>query len=496
PQNALDPQLLRMFLDEARLMARLSHPNIPQVSAVDDGAEGAIPYFVMEYVHGTDLRGVLNAAGPGPLPLEQALQIAAAVAAGLHHAHEHRGSAGQSLEIVHRDISPSNVLINFDGGVKITDFGVAKWSEQKSFTHQGQLKGKFAHMSPEQCRGEPLDRRSDVFALGTLLYEMTTGQPAFAADSEYELLRQIVSRDAPAPRIPDAVFPAQLEEIVMKSLRRDRADRYATAQHLQLDLEAFAREHRLVVSPVALAGYVETLFGAQVTQWRQAMASGRITAEHQDPPWGRGSPDQRSAGATANLALAGPRTVTDAFAGVPGQLAEPEGTGARHSPPGAREAPRQREGSGTGRVLAYGGVFAASLALLLVTTELTSRWQRPSLPASLRRDPMIRAPAPGLAVSEHPGPTPATASPSGAVPSSPAVPLHVPSTRRGREITARTARPDSSRPTGRSPLPGRVARIGLSLSPSPSPSVYPALQDVGVIAAPVKVWDPDSPVPP
>lgn len=539
PQNALDPQLLRMFLDEARLMARLSHPNIPQVTAVDDGAEGAVPYFVMEYVHGTDLRGVLNAAAPGPLPLEHALQIAAAVAAGLHHAHEHRGSAGQLLEIVHRDISPSNVLVNFDGGVKITDFGVAKWSEQKSFTHQGQLKGKFAHMSPEQCRGEPLDRRSDVFALGTLLYEMTTGRPAFAADSEYELLKQIVSRDAPAPRIPGAVFPAQLEEIVLKSLRRDRADRYATTQHLQLDLEAFAREHRLVVSPVALAGYVETLFGAQVTQWRQAMASGRIAAEPQDQYWGGGSTDQRSAGVTPGPALAGPRTVTDAFAGVPGPAAELEGNRARHSPPGSMrppgegETPGHADRSGTRRMLAYGGVLAAGLALLLAATELTSRWQRPSLPASLRRDPMIRAPAPGLAVSEPPGPPPATASPSGAVPSSPAVPLQVPSTRRGREITARTVRPDSSRPTGRSPLPGRVARIESSpvgaskltagpgelaatgparLSPppperpsvaesappasSPSPSVSPALQDVGVIAAPVKVWDPDSPVPP
>ena len=540
PQNALDPQLLRMFLDEARLMARLSHPNIPQVTAVDDGAEGAIPYFVMEYVHGTDLRGVLNAAAPGPLPLEHALQIAAAVAAGLHHAHEHRGSAGQLLEIVHRDISPSNVLVNFDGGVKITDFGVAKWSEQKSFTHQGQLKGKFAHMSPEQCRGEPLDRRSDVFALGTLLYEMTTGQPAFAADSEYELLKQIVSRDAPAPRIPGAVFPVQLEEIVLKSLRRDRADRYATTQQLQLDLEAFAREHRLVVSPVALAGYVETLFGAQVTQWRQAMASGRIAGEHRDPYAGGGSTDGRSAGVTPGPALAGPRTVTDAFAGVPGQPQEPKGNRARHSrpgstrPPGEREPSRHADRSGTRRVLAYGGVLAAGLALLLLATELTSRWQRPSLPPSLRGDPMIRAPAPGLAASEHPGPPATTASPSGAVPSSPAVPLQVPSTRRGREITARTVRPDSSRPTGRSPLPGRIARtesspVGASnltagppgelaatepARPTPppagppsvaqsapptssrSPSVSPSLQDVGVIATPVKVWDPDSPVPP
>ena len=109
------------------------------------------------------------------------------------------GENGQPLEIVHRDISPSNVLISFSGAVRVTDFGVAKWAEQRSFTHHGQLKGKFAHMSPEQCRGEPLDRRSDVFALGTLLYEMITGAPPFVAESEYELLTQIVSRDAPPP---------------------------------------------------------------------------------------------------------------------------------------------------------------------------------------------------------------------------------------------------------------------------------------------------------
>ncbi|MEO7669241.1 MAG: serine/threonine-protein kinase, partial [Polyangia bacterium] len=317
PQHALDPQLLRMFLDEARLMARLSHPHVPQVTDVDDGGGGEVPcnpyfpYFVMEYVHGTDLRGVLNAAG-GPLPLEQALAITGAVAAGLHHAHEHRGTSGQAMDIVHRDVSPSNVLLSFDGGVKITDFGVAKWAEQKSHTHHGQLKGKFAHMSPEQCRGEALDRRSDVFALGTLLYEMTTGHPPFSADSEYDLLTQIVSRDAPAPRRPGEIYPAALETIVMKALRRDRNDRYASTQELQLDLESFARERRLVVSPVALAGYLESLFGAQVTEWREALASGKSLVDHLGRLSGLtpGAPMTEDGAAAARTT----RTATDAFA--------------------------------------------------------------------------------------------------------------------------------------------------------------------------------------
>src|SRR6185295_17865508 len=139
--------------------------------------------------------------------------IATGVAAGLHHAHELRADDGRPLDIVHRDVSPSNVLVSFDGSVKVTDFGVAKWLQQKSFTYQGQLKGKFAHMSPEQCRGEALDRRSDVFALGTLLYEMATGRTPFVAESEYDLLTQIVSRDAPRPERPGQSYPEALAKI-------------------------------------------------------------------------------------------------------------------------------------------------------------------------------------------------------------------------------------------------------------------------------------------
>src|SRR5216110_1462530 len=198
PQHALDPQLLRMFLDESRLMARFGHANLPLVTDVSDGTGDDVPFFVMEYVAGVDLRDLLRAAR-GALPVEHVATIGAGVAAGLHHAHELRADDGRPLEIVHRDVSPSNVLVSFDGGVKVTDFGVAKWLQQRSFTYQGQLKGKFAHMSPEQCRGEPLDRRSDVFAVGTLLYEMATGEPPFQADTELELLSKIASQDAAWP---------------------------------------------------------------------------------------------------------------------------------------------------------------------------------------------------------------------------------------------------------------------------------------------------------
>src|SRR6185436_8888651 len=179
PQHALDPELLRMFLDEARLSATLTHPHVTEV--YDFGTDGEAPFFAMEYVLGSNLRELMKAHA-APLPLAQAVGIVAAAAAGLHYAHEKRGPGGEPLHIVHRDVSPSNVLVSYDGAVKVSDFGIAKWTLQRTQTQEGALKGKFAYMSPEQCRGKPLDARSDVFALGTILYELTTGVGPFAAE--------------------------------------------------------------------------------------------------------------------------------------------------------------------------------------------------------------------------------------------------------------------------------------------------------------------------
>ena len=527
PQHALDPQLLRMFLDEARLMARLSHPNVPQVTDVDDGE---VPYFVMEYIHGTDLRGILNAAG-GALPIEIALMIGTAIAAGLHHAHEQRGTGGQPLEIVHRDVSPSNVLVSFDGGVKVTDFGVAKWAEQKSFTHQGQLKGKFAHMSPEQCRGESLDRRSDVFALGTLIYEMTTGAPPFVAESEYELLTQIVQRDAPPPVRPGEEYPAALRDIVMKSLHRSRDDRQSSAQDLQLQLEAFAREYRLVVSPVALAEYLETLFGARVTEWREALKSGQTLVDLLEKRAGRTATGVDGGVGGARLASGADRTATDVF--TLGQTAAPADD--TITPANASTATAPRGKRGVGRNVAIGMVAAGALALLLVATEATSRWQRGSRglsgsPLPARVEPPVPGPAPpaGVAPTGAPPPlattpantTPAPADGTAAAGTGPTV------TRRGRDaaVPARGTRRElvagsrratstasadaapvldrSRSPAGEPPPAGGPAPASL---PAPTAAPVPTAPAVPVSpksttppapAAPVKVWDPDSPVPP
>ncbi|HEY4187164.1 MAG TPA: serine/threonine-protein kinase [Polyangia bacterium] len=464
PQHALDPQLLRMFLDESRLMARFAHPHLPHVLDVNDGVDDEVPFFVMEYVAGVDLRDILRAAD-GPLPIEQLVALGAGVAAGLHHAHELRDEEGRSLEIVHRDVSPSNVLVSFDGGVKVTDFGVAKWLQQKSFTYQGQLKGKFAHMSPEQCRAEPLDRRSDIFALGTLLYEMATGEPPFKADSEFELLSQIVSQDAPWP--PGEVAP-ELAAIIMRSLHRDRNQRYDTAQEIQLAIESFAREQRLVASPVGLAAYVASLFPERVEAWRSSAGSSRSEVVRGGPP-----------------ELTAARTATDTFA-LEKTLVSTTGEQAVLVLPVPVAAPSRRRwliasGFSAAALLAALGIYAAERPAEVVrdTAARATTVPHPEVP------PAKPAPAPSPALAEK--------SPTADEPT-PAEATRPERTRAGRTRKSRKETAVAPSPVDEAPhqvvAPAAVVPEAPPVSPSPprpSPPPHPAQ---------TKVWDPDSPVPP
>jgi serine/threonine protein kinase len=260
PQFAQNRDFVSMFLDEARLSATLQHPNIAQVH--DIGQWHGSYFFTMEYIHGQDIRGVLQAAARRHqrIPLAQALTMIAGASAGLHAAHEKRSLDGRPLQIVHRDVSPSNVLVSYDGAVKVVDFGVAKAAQRQTETRTGTLKGKIAYMSPEQCLGKPLDRRSDIFSIGILLYELTTGRRLFKGEAEFGVMQRIVSEDVTPPSHLVASYPPELEKIVIKALRRDRDERYATAQDLQLDIEHFAGNHRLTLSQVMLARFMQTLF--------------------------------------------------------------------------------------------------------------------------------------------------------------------------------------------------------------------------------------------
>jgi len=260
PHLAENADFVQMFLDEARIVAQLDHPNVAQVYDIGE-AEGSY-FFTMEYVAGQDLRHVMRAArSAGGLPLEQALFVVHEVAAGLHHAHEKLGSDGERLGIVHRDVSPANVLLTYEGAVKIVDFGVAKARTQSRETQAGTIKGKVAYMSPEQCMGEGVDARSDVFALGVVLYELTVGARPYVARTDYELIMQVAAGNLPAPSTRRPGYPAALEAVVMKALARDRAARWSSAEEFGLALAEVAEQLGLRLSAVGMRRFMRTLFG-------------------------------------------------------------------------------------------------------------------------------------------------------------------------------------------------------------------------------------------
>lgn len=272
-----DERRSQMLFAEARLAASLQHANIVQV--LDVGREQGTVFIAMEFLHGHDLRTIAKHDG-GKLPIETAVAVMLAACAGLHYAHEQRDEHGLPLEIVHRDVSPSNVFVTYDGLIKLIDFGIAKATTLPSETQLGTIKGKPGYMSPEQCEGEPLDRRSDVFNLGIMLYELTLGRAPFRAETEYLTCRKIVEHDPPAPTTIDPAYPPALEAIVMRALRKDRRDRYATALEMQEELAAFARASSLDVSQWRLISFMSSRFAAELAAWHEAKQGGESLEDY------------------------------------------------------------------------------------------------------------------------------------------------------------------------------------------------------------------------
>src|SRR5688572_6299744 len=264
-----EPRYVKMFLDEARLAASLHHHNIVQVN--DIGEEGGEYFFAMEYVHGEDARTLLIEASQRgqQIPIEHIVTIVTGAAAGLHHAHEQRGPDGQPFNIVHRDVSPANILVGYDGAVKVADFGIALATHRAEQTQSGVLKGKVAYMSPEQCNCEPVDRRSDVFSLGIVLYELATVRPCFAGDNDFMTMSSIVNGRIERPSLHRKDLPAELEAIIMKALAKSAADRYQSADEMRRALEDFAAAAGLRNSTTALADYMKQRFGTKALPWQE-----------------------------------------------------------------------------------------------------------------------------------------------------------------------------------------------------------------------------------
>ena len=275
PSHAESPKFVRLFLDEARLAATLDHPHIARV--FDTGKADGHYFFTMEHVHGQDVRTTMRqlARIERQFPIEHVLLIARAVASALHYAHERRRPDGTLLGIVHRDVSPSNILVSYEGAVKLVDFGVAKATTSSVKTRTGALKGKIAYMSPEQAKGAPIDRRSDIFSLGIVLWEMVTGRRLFKCENDLATIQRIINSQAQPPSLWRRECPPELDRIILGALANDPDRRYQSAEQLQLELEALAPGQQLGHPAPGLRAYMHDLFAEDILAWSQAQAAGQ-----------------------------------------------------------------------------------------------------------------------------------------------------------------------------------------------------------------------------
>jgi len=275
---ARDEGFMKMFVDEARLASRLNHANIVQIF---DFAKHDDSYFIaMEFVRGVslwDLRRRCRELGvriPAPIVAE----VGTHIARGLHYAHS-LTDRGRPLGLVHRDVTPHNVLISYDGAIKLTDFGIAKASGNQTSTAAGMLKGKFAYMSPEQARGEKIDARTDVFALGIVMWEMLTGGRLFEGESDVQVLRAVQQSYISPPQRLNPDVPAELDAVVMKALERDENKRFKTAQELERALASFNLRNAQSVEDTNVGMFVSMMFKDELEEMRVAEE-----AEREAPP--------------------------------------------------------------------------------------------------------------------------------------------------------------------------------------------------------------------
>ncbi|HXL39181.1 MAG TPA: serine/threonine-protein kinase [Myxococcales bacterium] len=367
PHLARDKQFVEMFLNEARLAARLDHPNI--VSILDLGEANGNYFIAMEFIDGPSLRAAAKRSleRGERLPIPEIVKIVSMAAAGLHYAHELTDAGGKPLGLVHRDISPDNVLVHRNGAAKVVDFGIAKAANSSSSTRTGTLKGKVAYMPPEQLRGDPLDRRTDVFALGVVLYELLAGQRPWAGDSEVSLIGRIMT-EVPPPLStlrPDA--PAGLVAVLDRALAKDREARYASCHDLQADLEAL------------LVSLGQTIAQARISDFAKAYAD-PIAAPDENTGAAMQALEAEMNGTGAVRPVAGRR--------APGQPREPRTV---VLPPAARD--RRGVAYGVAAFLSVAAVGGAGGYVLLMR-----RGEPPPDPVPIERVVVVdTAPAPAAA---------------------------------------------------------------------------------------------------
>ena len=447
PRLVDDPNLVQMFLDEARITANLNHPSIVQVFEIDQVDQ--IPYMAMEYVRGPSLSQVLKAARRAKaLHFGHAAHVMSAVAAGLHHAHTARDSHGDLLQIVHRDLSPQNILVSLEGVTKVLDFGVARARGRLATTQAGVLKGKARYIAPEQVLGQDFDHRADVFSMGVCLYLATTGQHPFDGESDAETLKAAVAGDFALPSSLVDGYPPELEAIVLGMLETDPDARTPTAGAVHDQLEEFLRGREYPSSTNAVATWVGELFPDFNEQQDAAAQAGTASTSGPSVTGVTPSASRSGSGATPSSRGAAPAT-----------------------PPSVAAAPGQsRSGRMWRSVALVGGGMVGALVIAGV------------LPAASGHSPPVQAP-PQLQTASPPPPKPGTTEAPAALTA---------------EVPATTpARPQPSADVALSGVQSKPApRQARKAATPPAARATAATASASAGRGPCADWTPDSPLPP
>lgn len=392
PELAQNSDFRAMFLEEGQIIRSIDHPNVVKVH--DVGEEQGVLFMAMDWIEGDSLRALMQEARRRrPIPIEIAVRIIADAAAGLHAAHELRGWDGELRQVVHCDVSPHNILVGIDGRARILDFGVANARLHSDITADEKVKGKFAYMSPEQAEGRPIDRRSDVFALGIVLFELTTGERLFRGEGPAHTLTLVTSGRIPDPREVRPDYPARLAAITRRALERDPDRRFPTAQALQQALERYLVEERTLVSQSSVAMLVRRVLGSRVDMLRQSVREALVV---QDGALRAGLVSESNA-AIGTFTGELPRTAyrQSAYSSTPRpQSYEPE-------------APRAGWGP---LVAALGGIAAATSSIVWVTSQ---RSPEPA-PAELPSATLAAAAPLGAPLRSEPGAPPEDTEPPAA----------------------------------------------------------------------------------
>lgn len=460
--DAMDnTRLEQMFLEEATLASQIHHPNVVQTQEL--GEQDGTLYLAMEWVDGEPLQHVMKvAAEHGGLPLPIAINLIAQACKGLQAAHDLRDEAGQLLGVVHRDVSPQNLLVSFSGTAKLVDFGIAKVAARSSgLTQAGEVKGKFAYMAPEQVRGHAIDARTDLFSLGILLYSITTGRHPFRGSHTGETLQNIVSSKAappPSSFLPD--YPLELEEVVLKALQKQPDDRFANAHELLMALDAAFPAALAPGFDSDVAAYMAKLFGAKASERRTAIRNAQNEVDR-----------QRHDGAASSVGTL--RAISISHDGsqismtpTPGSTSAPQGEPSFHAPPSKRIGM---------------AVVAASVVVALAAVVQLGRGPAPAASAAASSPvPRDMATLEQPAAVPAPGVVPSAAAPASAAPSAAAEQAdddddrgRKKSTRTGRVVAAVKAQPVASAPA-------------LVTSAAPPPA---AAKPATPPAEPVNAWD-------